>query len=173
MKRLTCILLLLASCGKPSAEIKSYHVDKGDHYCSPREVREVTETLNFQFFVDESWQYEVETSGINKVVGISDGTDHMKNSVRLGWMDNNGQLEAYIYVHNGDKDRHVSEKICNLSYGWHSAEIGIMIDNYYVIVDGICRSVDRNNKSQVHLMLYPYFGGQCTAPHNINFKFKF
>ena len=172
MKRLAVILLLLAACGKPSAEVKQYTIRSGNHYCTPREVRMLSESLSFEFYVDDTWRYEVDKQGINKICGISDGENHMNNSIRLGWMDNNGTLEAYAYAYNGT-GKHVAKKVCNIATGWHTAEVGMTTDVYYVSVDGDCQFITRNNKSDIHMMLYPYFGGQCVAPHDINIKFKF
>jgi hypothetical protein len=55
----------------------------------------------------------------------------------------------------------------------HLYELNIWAWNYVLCVDGNCVYVDRNcPEHKKNYMLYPYFGGDETAPHDIKIKIK-
>lgn len=129
----------------------------------------------YQFKTDD--QYD-----INKLFGLSYGMHHT-NSVRFGWRSlgdysDNIEILAYCYV---DGKRVVEDGInlfiamvnINREYRYQI----IVSDNSYSLTIHNDKNVMIGHKSIPHnklpfwgYKLYPYFGGNRTAPHNITIK---
>ncbi len=171
------VLVKLPSCKKITNDYKTFTIKKGKH----------RSTYSFGYSKDTvfGWNIEFDSSAIykcvdslnqydiNKLIGWSDcGEDHMENSIRFGWRWLNDNLEIHWYKHeNGDFS---FSKICDVDIcKEHSYELTITDWDYKMRVDGTCVWVSRNcvyagNRYQ----LYPYFGGDETAPHDIRIKIK-
>lgn len=163
-------------------------IKKGTHYARPLQLfkkllgirfcreREMTCVVRF----DKSCKYKIyqDQSDINKLFGFSLGMHH-KNSIRVGWRWLNGNLELCSYIYeNGVR---LKEKVlCNCDFVRE-----YKIDVHLVVVDGMYRVyiyVNGTMKHRQHLatkvkkyVSYPlslYFGGNCTAPHDMNIDYK-
>lgn len=104
---------------------------------------------------------------------MSDGGNHSDNSARVGWRYLNNKLEIMAYTHyNGTLQ---FEKICdaepNVEY---VCQINYISNKYHFNVGGnvveLPRLKDINKKNY---LLYPYFGGNEVALHDIQIKIKF
>jgi len=91
---------------------------------------------------------------INKLIGWSDcSASHLDNSIRFGWRWLNDSLEIHWFK--------------------HEYELTISTWDYKLSVDGTYVHVPRNCPEQYRrYQLYPYFGGNETAPHDIKIKIK-
>lgn len=171
MKHIIFILLLLStSCTKVDDGVMQFTIKKGNHYCTHDVYRPCCSRIDFEFFVDDTWYYTARQAGINKVVGISDGTNHRKHSARLGWICVNGKLISYAYCYNGGA--HVAKELTELTTGWHTGSVAIYSEYYEVSVDGFSDTVSRKCAYNERHLLWPYFGGHDTAPHDINVQIK-
>lgn len=162
-------LLFLSSC----KGLKTYVIKKGNHD-SGQHVSVVTKNnLKFQTIFDDSAIYTTQASAnqgdINKLYGFSDcDSAHHDNSARFGWRWFNNQLEihAYTYVDGVRSSQYI--KSVNLNQT-HSYQLNIVSDHYELIVDDTKISMPRGcgTTSILKYKLYPYFGGDEVAPHDI------
>lgn len=116
----------------------------------------VSMLVRFKF--DESAKYSIEGADQqdwNKLTGFSRGY-HKKNSIRIGWRWNQErgvlQICDYSYV---NKER----KISNVQ----DIKIGVFYKKTL--------SLPKGKFFILGYMLWPYFGGNKKAPHNIRVKF--
>jgi hypothetical protein len=110
----------------------------------------------------------------NKLAGIGFGTNHHNNSVRLTWVpdfDKPGVINVYGYTYDEKKEGqkftiafiravHVLEPV--------NARIECRDGAYFITVGDATVRME-NNKTDPNLCfrLYPYFGGNNTAPHDM------
>jgi hypothetical protein len=111
--------------------------------------------------VDPGNQYD-----INKLWGFSEGFNHQYNSARIGWSWNDGALRLYAYAYvNGV--RH-SQEISAVDIGADiSCSIKIAGNSYIFTVNTASVILPRalSTSQASGYQLYPYFGGDETAPH--------
>ena len=176
-------LFILASCTKsdlPAAQnpdtgaFTLYTIPQGSHYSdksSPRQVdkREMRFIVRFDSSaiytaVDPQNQYD-----INKLYGFSDNNSgHHQFSARMGWRWSDGALRLFAYVYNNGSVS--SEEVATVAIG---SEVACSIradDGSYVFtVNDVTRTMPRTAGSGAArgYQLYPYFGGDETAPHQI------
>lgn len=109
----------------------------------------------------------------NKLIGISDGWHHHKNSIRIGWRYNDG-LEIMVITYTGGK-----RTIESLGYVSPNKEYFFRIQLFngvyavhFVSSDNEIRYstlMDRTSKwSFLRYKLFPYFGGTEKAPKEFN-----
>ncbi len=183
------LILLLCSCKKtlpaeapvivtvlPTAAESSYvkyTISAGAHFSDKSVLREITLTeMNFKVKFDSSAIYKtidpLNQYDINKLYGFSDGNDHHQNSARIGWSWNDNALRLYAYTYyNGVRD---SKEITSVNIG---AEV------LCTIKFSAAEYVFKSGNSTVTMprfvtttivkgyQLYPYFGGDETAPAEI------
>jgi hypothetical protein len=149
-----------------------YTIRKGEHSSeAPFQVRKVS-ALTFEATFNASAMYETANkenqADINKLYGVADcHTDHHSNSARFGWRWFNNQLEihAYTYLNKVRQSKLVDIVELNKAYTY---EI-ILTDNKYTFkLNGKTVELPRHCNGQGEgYQLYPYFGGDETAPHDI------
>ncbi len=117
---------------------------------------------------------------INKLFGISFGPEHHKNSFRIGWRptnDNMISLHSYYYNHGTRKDSFI------YAINYNSVvDGGITIDREagkittWISVNGnsVWSKIDFNfdDVSLWSFRLFPYFGGNARATHDIHLSLK-
>lgn len=172
------LIVVLLSCHKKDDNgFYIFKIKKGNHRSVNRIGFTKTNNLSFSFIMTESCNYELSNAenqyDINKLFGMSDGGNHMDNSARLGWRSIDGKIEILGYTHNNGQ--FFFEKICdakpNIEY---NCQISFLADKYVFTVDSNTLEMDRykdNNKRKY--LLYPYFGGDEVAPHDITIKVKY
>jgi hypothetical protein len=129
------------------------------------------------FFSDED-QYD-----INKLFGLSFGLHH-NNSIRFGWRSTGGysnQVEILSYTYKDGKNIKDYEDDLLITF--------VDIDKFYtyrIFIDDYSytltilddnkikgrKVIQHNNLPFWGYHLYPYFGGNKKAPHDINLHFK-
>ena len=182
--------LLFISCNKSSqvttpeqlqttTSFVKYTIKKGTHFSELNNYKAFTKKeLKFTVIFDSSAIYSSASKSnqddINKLYGFSDcGTHHHENSARFGWRWNGSALElhAYWYV----KQSRYSRLLQNIPIGKEvELAIHILPEHYgfessheIVLVPRHCSS----NAADGYL-LYPYFGGDESAPHDISILIK-
>lgn len=186
MKKLLPFLLLsiLLSCQKSSPLIENeapviargyvlYTIEQGAHYCNSNSIKPVSlSEMNFKVKFDSSSVYitviAANQKDVNKLYGFSEGIDHHVNSARIGWAWYKNALRLYAYTYcNGTRD---FKEITAVNIG---AEVvcGIKVSGseYIFSVDKTIVSMPRAIQAPVvsGYQLYPYFGGDETAPSRI------
>jgi hypothetical protein len=171
MPRTLFALLLLSAC---SAD--QYVIEEGKHSSTTKATLVSGSSMFFEAIFDESAIYEtVDASNqadINKLMGFSDCTSHHhSNSARFGWRwyDDELQIHAYTYA-NGTRSYELlgSVEVDTID----SYRIEIDADRYLFTFDGTTTEMDRgcSSSSSIKYQLYPYFGGDETAPHDITIQ---
>lgn len=113
-------------------------------------------------------------SDINKLYGFSEGNQsHHVNSARIGWRWYNNQLQLLAYVYNNNVATH--QVITTVAIGQEvNCTIKISGNSYQFDVSGSVVTLPRASATTQAdgFMLYPFFGGDEMAPHNIHIWIK-
>ena len=186
MKKLILLILLLptllASCAKETDEFgyKTYIIKKGEHRSGNFFNHPVNSRINFKFILDESAEYTTEIAenqyDVNKIYGFSDfGKSHQKYSIRLGWRYIKGNVElCWLKRENSSMSSGFIQTIdINTAY---KAMIDVGTFYYTIAINNDTTLVRRRPDGfwgQIRrYYLYPYFGGNEFAPHDITIKIK-
>ena len=151
-----------------------YTIPKGGHYCdksnyTPVELSE----LRFRVRFDSTAIYQTTTTDnqwdINKLYGFSDnGSDHHQFSARFGWNWSEGALRLHAYVYNhGARE---SKELCAIPIGKEmECSIKVAQGAYLFTVGELTTTMLRQSGAPQAkgYQLYPYFGGDEPAPHDI------
>ena len=120
---------------------------------------------------DDSCRYNIgkDQGDINKLFGVGYFPHHHKNSVRIGWNyhpeTDKIRLYAYWYI-NGVRDWLYMDSVNIGDYVY--ASIHINRGTHKIDIQGKRFVIVR--KGSLGYLLGPYFGGNQTAPHNINLE---
>jgi hypothetical protein len=189
---LIIILFLLSSCKKAFQAIighgmnapktgvyNKYTIRQGQHYADENGYKAVEyDELKFLVRFDSSCVYQTIDPGnqedINKLYGFSDNNaTHQQFSARFGWNWARGALRLYGYNYNsGNRE---SQEITSIQIGTeYSCSIKIAGDKYIFSVNTIVVEMPRQSQTTkaIGYRLYPYFGGDEVAPHDINIWIK-
>jgi len=175
------VILTLNSCKKEDANgFKIYTIKEGNHKSTNSFNTMSSNELVFEAIFDESAKYESvlpeNQYAINKLYGFADNNQHhQKNSARFGWRwsTTDNIIEIYAYVYNNEVMS--NEYITSVGFNeTHTYSILVEPDSYVFTVDNVVISMDRTNKYDrgMNYILYPYFGGDETAPHDIKIRIK-
>lgn len=177
---LIALPLFLVSCEEKESLSQIFVIQKGKHFASPRLFQTLqSNTLNFKAIFNETAIYEFQEESFqdskNKLLGFSDcNSMHHENSARFAWQWYKGRLEiyAYCYVKGERKERFVGSVNLNEPNQYHLA----ITDSNYIF--------RLNNEEPIHIertkecdkgayyMLWPYFGGQLSAPHDVSISIE-
>jgi hypothetical protein len=161
-------LFMMHAC-TTDEDFRVFVILKGDHFSSGRGLV-FSNTMYFRVYIDSSWVYEGENHW-NKLIGLSDAIDHHRNSNRLAWRCENGKIRFAHYCYQ-DGQRVIVPFT-------RSYEPGIWVEGYlrnkgaYLVGLGNEKSSLKRTGKMVSHALFPYFGGQQTAPHDMQFVFDF
>jgi len=177
MRYFVFILFFLFSCEKEDINGYTTFKIKKDSHKSNYSLR-FTNKNNLIFLVqfDSSAIYKtvspVNQWDVNKLIGVSDGGFHGANSARFGWRYVDGNLELLGYTHY--KGKFNFEKIKNIKIGEVYTLNLLINEKYMFIVDKDTVIMDRYpNYYSKSYYLWPYFGGDEVAPHDITIKIKY
>ena len=152
-----------------------YLIAAGQHYANQNGYQPVNlSTLSFTVKFDSSAVYRsVEASNqedINKLYGFADNNaNHEQYSARIGWNWARNALRLYAYVYNAGVRS--SQEIGAVSIGSeHSCSIKVVGNQYQFTVDKLSITMPRSSQTTQAegYRLFPYFGGDETAPHDIH-----
>ncbi|MFZ9955482.1 MAG: hypothetical protein ACO3E1_05105 [Flavobacteriales bacterium] len=169
---------LLLSCTKEKTEENTYQtfvIEKGSHESEHAIGEAINDSLlEFKVIFDSSAVYQElgdeNTEDVNKLYGMSDcGIMHHMNSARVGWRWLHGNLELFAYSYNNGKRE--MKKIGSFSINTElKCTIACAKGKYIFKVNGQQAETKRTCTNDEHYLLYPYFGGNETAPHRIKIK---
>lgn len=180
------VLLLLFSCSKVDALLDQklskdlsatthYVIKSGEHAVANNTYKVIeTDSLQFSVRFDSTAIYQTITKenqyDINKLYGFADNaSDHHQYSARFGWAWHDAALHLYAYVYNEGKRglKHLGTVPIGAEV---ACTIAVTPTQYVFHYGDVRETVPRSSttpKAKGYL-LYPYFGGDETAPHNIN-----
>lgn len=186
---LTCLAAIcLTACQKEIVKVESsknkkaisqsfvqYNIFKGKQYCDKNiYVPLKVSRLEFKVRFDSSAIYKTEKTenqgDINKLFGFSDNNAmHHEFSARFGWRWSNDSLRLFAYVYNRGvrsykelgtveigKENHCSISLSGNGYNFelNGSETKMLRESTTAKIEGY--------------QLYPYFGGDESAPHDIS-----
>ena len=162
-----------------AAGFVKYTIRKGQQYCDQSTYKTV-ETAEMKFVVkfDSTAIYQTASPenqyDINKLYGFSDNNaDHHQYSARFGWRWSDKALRLFAYVYNAGSV--TSKELTTINIGSEiNCSIKVTSANYLFSVDGVTTPVPRMSTMEKAkgYQLYPYFGGDEMAPHQINIWIK-
>ncbi|SFF83855.1 hypothetical protein [Pontibacter chinhatensis] len=179
-------ILCLAGCTtekavSPKIEEKPavvHTIKKGSHYSDKNAVKQVNATaLRFEVTFDSSAVYTSakpnNQADINKLYGFSDcSTSHQVNSARFGWRWHNNRLEVLAYTYLNKKWDYKLLGAVPLGQPV-PLELRVEEDKYVFVMYGQQVAMPRACTGTAEgYQLYPYFGGDETAPHDITISIK-
>lgn len=180
MKKLLILWLVVTACEQKYIEpFELFQIQKGKHSSSSKIVSLYSNTLSFEARFDNTAIYTsldtINQHDTNKLLGFSDcNSHHQNNSARFGWRWFNNQIEIRAYSY-------ANKVLTYLPIGTvetgetASYKIEIKDDHYIFSLNNYDPViVDRGNTCEkgLYYMLWPYFGGDETAPHDINIYIK-
>ncbi|MBS4044493.1 MAG: hypothetical protein KGZ59_11825 [Chitinophagaceae bacterium] len=184
----TVILVLsLLSCSKENSEtelitnpFKVYKISKGQHFSEHTIFKEITglKAMSFTVIFDSTAKYTSinpqNQFDINKLYGFADNNKfHHVFSARIGWRWVSNQLELLGYVYNDS-----ILKFAPIGFFPLNTELPCKIEvaknKYLFRVNNILAELPRTTLDSTAngYQLYPYFGGDETAPHDIYIRIK-
>lgn len=183
-----CVLLisiLINACEKSSTpepakdDYIEYLIPKGSHYATENVYRSLhINKLMFSALFDSSCIYTTQSEwnagDINKLYGFSDcNAGHHENSARFGWLWNGQSLEIHAYCYVGGM-RQI--KLMGIIPIGTPANMSISLEpgHYVFEMNGKTERMPRSCSSDYAdgYQLYPYFGGDEAAPHEIRIRIK-
>ena len=185
------LLFFLCSCSKVDALIEQklssknadgfiqYTINSGQHSATNNHYKSIdTDTLRFVVKFDSTAIYTSNSKenqyDINKLYGFADnGADHHQYSARFGWAWHDGALHLYGYVYNDSKRE--SRRLGTVPIGAEVAcTLAVTPTNYVFKYGDVSQQLPRTSTTPKAkgYQLYPYFGGDEVAPHNINIWIK-
>jgi hypothetical protein len=169
----------LTPASPTGASFTNYTLKKGAHFADFNTYQ----TVNYaeQTFIvvfDSSAIYKTtdpaNQDDVNKLYGFADNdTSHHAFSARFGWNWLNNALWLYAYVYNDGILQPIELTTIPLNQEV-KCSIKVNASNYVFTVNGNSVAVLRTSKTPTGkgYRLYPYFGGDETAPHDIKIKIK-
>lgn len=157
-----------------------YNILKGEQYCDKRGIVAVKDSvLSFKVKFDSSAIYTTDNAGnqsdINKLFGFSDNNnaDHHQYSARFGWRWSDHALRLFAYVYN--KGVMSFKEIGSVQIGAeNTCSIKIEGNKYLFSLNGTEITMPRASTTTLAegYRLWPYFGGDESAPHIISIWIK-
>lgn len=157
----------------------TYIIRQGHHYCDDNIYTEIeTAELKFSVIFDSSAIYQTidpeNQKDINKLFGFSDNeSQHHLFSARFGWRWSNDSLRLFAYVYNNGELLY--EEIQTLLIGVeYNCSINVTAKNYLFSLNDKTVTIPRAGLTlkAKGFKLYPYFGGDEPAPHDIRIWIK-
>lgn len=170
------IIALLTSCEEALEEtFDHYMIPKGKHSVQSIKAEALqSHRLRFAAVFDASARYTtqdpINQHDINKLFGFSDcNSIHHENSARFGWrwLEGNLEIHAYVYASGQRESELIGYVDLNKAYNY---EIELAANAYVFTLEGFeSVSLARTRKCQrgLYYKLFPYFGGNETAPQDI------
>jgi hypothetical protein len=168
-----------STSGTTTSDFVKYTIAKGQQYSDQSSYKAV-ETSEMKFIVkfDSSAIYQTKLAenqyDVNKLYGFSDNnSDHHQYSARFGWRWSGNFLRLFAYIYN--EGAVSSKELAIVDIGKEiNCSIQVTSSSYLFTVNGITERMPRmaGTPKGKGYQLYPYFGGDEAAPHDINIWIK-
>lgn len=169
----------VAPISPTSTGFTKYTIGKGQQYCDQSTFVTVAYTeLKFTVRFDSSARYQTidpaNQEDINKLFGFSDNNNpHQEYSARFGWNWSRDSLRLFAYVYN-NSIRAFKEICAILTDTLYNASIQVENGSYIFKLDNKTVEMPRESTTAKGegYKLFPYFGGDEVAPHDISIWIK-
>lgn len=177
-KKIADVIVDKATTIKPG-QFTKFTIRSGQQYCDGNVYKTIdTDKLDFVVRFDSSAIYQNQSPenqyDINKLFGFSDnGMDHHQFSARFGWRWSEGALRLFAYVYNEGKL--ISKELTQVKIGEEiRCSITAGAGTYTFSAGDVQYRMPRSSVTEKArgYQLYPYFGGDETAPHDIHIWIK-
>jgi hypothetical protein len=154
-------------------------IRKGSHNCTangfvPVSLLEQKFTVRFDSSAIYKSTIPLNQLDINKLYGFSDnGALHHDFSARFGWRWSDGALRLFAYVYN--EGIVTSAEISTIDIGENIAcALRVKMGQYEFQVADKIKTMPRSSTTATAAgyLLYPYFGGDEAAPHDVRIWIK-
>lgn len=170
--------------------MRQYLIKKGNHYCSISIFERIAaigwkvNKYSVRFVMNNNCWWAPprnnDDNDLNKLTGVSFGLNDHSNSVRFTWVPDfttPGRIKIYGYTYDDKKSdpKFAYLYITSVQVG-QSCEGSIEKQgNQYVFkVNGVSISMDNLHPDpSLCFRLYPYFGGNNTAPQDMNIDIEY
>ncbi len=167
------------STNPPSTSVIEYLIKQGQQYCDKNPFQQVSVSeLKFTVKFDSSAIYQTidpaNQVDINKLYGFSDNNaDHHLFSARFGWRWKNNELQIFAYIYNTGIMSFQQIGVANIGLE-NNCSIKVSGNSYIFSMNGYSVTMPRASTTSTGLgyKLYPYFGGNEMAPHDIRIWIK-
>ena len=164
--------------------MRQYVIKKGNHYCSISIFERIAaigwkvNRYQVRFVLETTCWWASprnnDDNDLNKLTGISYGLNDHSNSVRLTWapdFTSNGRIKIYGYVYDEKTTdpKFTYQYITSVQTGQScDGLIEVQGNKYKITVNGVSVLMDNlHPDSSLCFRLYPYFGGNNTAPQDM------
>ncbi|SNS51666.1 hypothetical protein SAMN06296052_1083 [Pontibacter ummariensis] len=156
----------------------AYTIKKGGHYSIRNSFKTLsTDQIRFSVTFDSTAIYTTKNPAnqgdINKLYGLADCNSlHQVNSVRFGWRWYGNRLEVLAYTYKNRARNYAFVGYATLGQP-STCEIRLEDQAYILTMDGRSVTLPRecDGVGQGY-RLYPYFGGDEVAPHDITISIQ-
>jgi len=158
------------------ANFETFTIKKGRHYCGFHFSLTTSKELTYDVVFTESCIYRLDDTSkqadVNKLFGLSDNYSHSWDSARIGWRFYEDKLELLGYSRNNGQ--HYSQHLAFIKpYTEYRCSVKILPNEYQYTIDNTTITMARTSKyGGLRYLLYPYFGGESVAPHEIRLRMK-
>jgi len=165
--------------GNLSSQFIKYTIRAGQQYCDQSVYKQTNYTeLKFAVKFDSTAIYQTSSAAnqldVNKLYGFSDNNDdHHRFSARFGWRWSDGGLHLFGYTYNSGEMNY--EELGTISIGAEYACAIKLTAAYYIFTlndSSINMPRSSSTATAIGYKLYPFFGGDEAAPHDINIWIK-
>lgn len=179
--KIFCILLaalIMTSCEPEWVDpFETFRIEQGSHGKFGRVQSLISSELNFKVIFDETAIYtagsEENQHDIHKLLGFSDcNSMHHDNSARFGWrwVEDKLEIHAYCYASGVRSSEYIGDVNLNEENNYRLT----LEDEHYVFkLNDLPEVKMQRNKPcdrGFYYMLWPYFGGDEVAPHDVSIK---
>ena len=180
-------VLSLSACSKEKKEaelitnpFKVYKISKGEHFSENSIFKAISglKAMSFTVIFDSTAKYTTvipqNQYDINKLYGFADNNKfHHLFSARIGWRWISNNLELLGYVYNDSIVKYTSIGFFPLNTEL-PCKIEVAGKKYLFRVNNTLAELPRTSpdSTATGYQLYPYFGGDETAPHDIYIRIK-
>jgi hypothetical protein len=121
------------------------------------------------FLGDFSYKIEKQYD-TNKVIGLSDSWNHLRDSVRIGWRWYKNELQVMSLIHSQGEIQ-ISYLTTVRENKEYSFSISIEKNSYIIVFDSKKFEFERKSRWKfLRYYLFTYFGGKTKAPKDFKFK---
>ncbi len=157
-----------------TSSFRQFTIPQGQHYATENSIKAVgVAEMKFVVRFDSSAVYQTVNPenqyDINKLYGFSDnGDQHHSYSARFGWRWSDGALRLFAYTYNSGVRNEKELKTVTIGSEVACA-IKVAGEVYQFFVDGKMDTMPRMSSTATAkgYQLYPYFGGDEVAPHEV------
>jgi len=170
------LLVLIISCYKTDSDgFIVYKIKKDSHSSGTHFSLTTSKKIECLGILTESCLYDLKSENqldINKLFGLSDSYNHSDDSARFGWRSLNNNIEILTYVRRNNNFYYESMGTVEPNeIAYYSIEV--QDTQYRFQFNKKIINIERTSQySGVRYRLYPYFGGNEVAPHDIIIKLK-